>query len=65
VEWLKKQVRRHDFPIALNMPSPDGSVTWLLGPESWTSERLAGFAGGHGSVLEQAFGRVGTVRKSA
>jgi len=43
-------------PIAVNVPTEDGSRTIFIAPKDWTPERLAGWAAGHHAELEAAFG---------
>jgi hypothetical protein len=57
LKWLIRLASRVGKPIAINLPLGDGnSKTIMLGPSSWSAERLAGYTAGFREELEQAFG---------
>ena len=43
-------------PLAVNVPTEDGSRTMFVAPKGWTEERLRGWAAGRHEELEAMFG---------
>ena len=61
--WLIDLVNETGKPVAINIPTPDGtSTTQFLAPFGWTRERLMGYIGGFGAELEATFGDVAGIR---
>ena len=54
--WLEQLATQIGRPIAVNVPTPTGSETVVIGPPDWSDERLGGWAAAHHAELEQAFG---------
>ena len=48
-------------PLAVNIPTADGSRTVVVGPKGWTQERTAGWVAARHEGLEAVFGAA-TVR---
>lgn len=60
--WLAQRARYGSRPIFVNVEDPDGtSTTVALAPHGWTPEKLAGYVGGLGEMLEEEFGEVSRV----
>lgn len=49
-------------PIAVNLPTDDGSRTVFVAPRDWTEERLRGWVAGRHEELGAAFGPATPVR---
>ncbi len=49
-------------PLAVNVPTEDGSRTMFVAPKGWTEERLRGWAAGRHEELEAMFGPATPVR---
>ncbi len=43
-------------PLALNLPTPDGSRTVVVGPRGWSEERTAGWVAARHDALQEMFG---------
>ena len=48
-------------PIAVNVPTAEGSRSMFMAPRSWSQERLAGWVAGLHEILGQQFGEVTVV----
>ena len=57
--FLLDVAEANNKPIGVNLPAPDASSkSVFIAPRTWTDERLQGWIGGHGAVLEAEFGEV-------
>ena len=57
--WLRRQVNAAGWPIMVNIGKSDGSSdTIVLGPDSWSRDKLRGWASIHLEALGAEFGPV-------
>ena len=59
--YLVKVATNIGRPLAVNIPTTDGSRTVVVGPKGWTQERTAGWVAARHEALERQFGAA-TVR---
>ena len=50
-------------PLAVNLPTEDGSRTAFISPTGWSEDRLRGWVAGHHEELEGAFGPARGIRE--
>jgi len=57
--WLRRQVKAAGWPIMVNIGKSDGSSnTIVLGPATWSRDKLRGWASTHLEALGAEFGPV-------
>ena len=59
--YLVKIATNVGRPLAVNIPTADGSRTVVVGPKGWAQERTAGWVAARHEALERMFGAA-TVR---
>lgn len=64
--FIRRLASKVGKPIGVNGPSGDGtSMTVFIAPRGWTNERLQGWVAGLHESLEDCFGDVTEIRRSA